>query len=103
MKILSLGKGMSFTDIKKHVAWIEQDGRYNKILIDENDVVEIVASLPVSDYRNYDHFTGVIGKFNPYTNFFTKPREVDLTYDALELELIKIRKEMKGFEEGENA
>ena len=30
-----------------------------------------------SEFRNYEHFVGVMGKFDPYTFFFKDPVEVD--------------------------
>lgn len=99
MKILSIElaeKDVSFC------VWIEQDGFYKKLVINNRDEITMhLSSVPVSDYKDYDHFWQVMGKFNPYVDFLIKPREVEFTYDALEQLMIEIRKENR--EEEENA
>lgn len=91
MQIISLAR----SDVDKILAWVIDRGFYKKLIIDDDDRIEELVTMPIANYKNYDHFVGVMGKFNPYTDFFETIREVDFTYDALELELIKIRKEMK--------
>lgn len=85
IKILAVGKSFK----GKLWAWIEQGDYYKKIVIDKKDVVKVHASEPVSKYglnnqemtlSSYDHFAAMVGKFNPYTDFFIKPVECDLTY-----------------------
>ena len=39
----------------------------------ENGEVRIEAEFPKMDYRNYDFFAAVMGKWDPYTLFFIKP------------------------------
>ncbi len=44
---------------------------------DENKILK-------SEYRDYEHFVGVMGKFNPYTFFLEHPIEVSsLDYETL--------------------
>lgn len=85
IKLLSVGR----SDKKKLVCWIEQDGFYKKVVIDKKDVVKVHATESVDKYgldndemtlSSYDHFAAMVGKFNPFANFFIEPKEIDLTY-----------------------
>lgn len=73
MEILSLeelGKGAGWQ------GWIKDD-RFYKRFSAENDKVNVDGIVPVKNYRNYKHFAGVIGKFNPYTFFLKHPIPID--------------------------
>lgn len=86
MKILSIPEGS-----EKLFAWVEDDGFYKKIAVDMNNGFEEISKLPMSDYRDYDHFWNLMGKWNPYTDFLIQPPDVELTYENLS----KIAKDMK--------
>jgi len=84
MKILSLELANDTL-----IGYREVGPYYIKFEIDKANNVTDLEEFKVSKYRNYLHFVGVLGKFNPYTQFFKKPSKLKvLSYN----ELIKIFK-----------
>jgi hypothetical protein len=72
MKILAIEKlGLHKVDI-----WVEDGDQYKNLIVNDADEVDEITSTPIARYRNYGHFVGVMGKFNPYTIFMEKPVEV---------------------------
>ena len=57
--------------------WIEDKDQYISQVIDDGNHIEDWAAVPTSNFKNYDHFCGVMGKFNPYTVFMLKPIVID--------------------------
>ena len=53
--------------------WIEDDGYYKKLIVDNNNKIEILTRVATKKYDDYAHFAGVMGKFNPYTIFMKDP------------------------------
>ena len=86
IKILSVD-GCSENEL---VAWIEDQGFYKKVKVNMDNGVEELHRMSMKEYRDYDHFWNVMGKFNPYTDFLIQPPDVGLTYDNL----AKIRNEV---------
>lgn len=41
-------------------------------------------------FKNYDHFTGVFGKFDPYSRFLAKPLKANPDYESLTEALAKL-------------
>jgi len=79
MKILSLERVGSLL-----IGYRESDKYYIKFEINKKDEVIDIDEFKIFKYRNYLHFVGVIGKFNPYTQFFKNPVDLKvLSYNAL--------------------
>ena len=78
IKLLSIEKaGPSF------YIWIECEGEYIRYWAKKNGFEERERHL-LSDYRDYIHFVGVMGKFAPYTAFLKDPVEIEeLSYWAV--------------------
>ena len=72
MKILSIQKEPT----GKMVVWIQDGRQYKKVFVSVDDQVEEDVALPTSKYKNYEHFVGVMSKFNPYTIFRKQPPTV---------------------------
>lgn len=53
--------------------WIEDGGYYKNLIVNNNNEIEILTKVATKKYKNYDHFAGVMGKFNPYTIFMKDP------------------------------
>ena len=65
-------------------AWIDDGENYKDIWMYPDGTMKEKASFPKSNYDNYEHFVGVMGKFNPYTIFRKNPVEVNkLDYEML--------------------
>jgi len=67
--------------------YAEVDGKYVDFTLATGMPAQLGQgySVPVTEFRDYDHFVGVLGKFDPYLFFLAKPRELaDLTYLAVE-------------------
>jgi hypothetical protein len=80
MKILSLEKEVE----GGMILWVEDGDQYKKLIISPDDTVKEDASVPVSKYKDYEHFVGVMGKFNPYTRFRIEPPVVkELDFEDL--------------------
>lgn len=66
------------------LGWFEGLKSYTSFRVTRADKLIFKKTLAKADYRDYEHFVGVIGKFNPYQQFLTKPVEVStLTYETL--------------------
>jgi hypothetical protein len=72
MKILSLEKQTPF----RFCLWIEDGDQYRKVIVQDGESIEELQAVPVVSYKGYEHFVGVMGKFNPWTIFTDKPVEV---------------------------
>jgi hypothetical protein len=86
MKMLSIGKLVEPLGL---YIWVEKDGQYQKLYVNTQNRVTVEAQMPMKKYDNYEHFVGVMGKFNPYTVFLLTPVEIgdELTYEGLFEEL----------------
>jgi len=79
MDILVLDK-----DDNRFMGWVQEDGTY-KFFKFEEDKVEIVTEMPVSNYKDYETFALVIGKFVPHMFMLKEPIKIDgLTKEELE-------------------
>ena len=80
MKIIHLEKG------KDLIAYgIETGTEYQFFTIDRSNSIVPTNSYKKSDYRNYEHFAGVLGKFNPFTFILKEPFEVrQLDFETLQ-------------------
>lgn len=77
------------------IVWIEKDGNYEQWRITEN-INEQMKSVTTADYRGYDHFSGVMGKFNPMTIFLKKPLDLpDFDFDVLEDKWLEVEKMLR--------
>jgi len=65
MKVLSTER----LGLHKISYWIEDKNQYIHQIISDDGSIEDLTSVPTSDFKDYDHFGGVMGKFNPYTVF----------------------------------
>jgi hypothetical protein len=81
MKILSIER----QTLSRFYVWVEDGALYRKLIIEDDKPPEELVSVPTSKYKDYEHFVGVMGKFNPYTIFTEKP--VDLP--SLDFDVIK--------------
>ena len=65
-------------------AWIDDGENYKEVYVYPDNTMKERGSFPKSNYDDYEHFVGVMGKFNPYTIFRKNPVEVDkLDYEYL--------------------
>jgi hypothetical protein len=69
--------------LTRYLLWIEDGGYYRKIIVQEGDEPEELTSVPTSKYWNYDHFVGVMGKFNPNYVFIDPVDLPSLDFDVI--------------------
>lgn len=69
-KIVSLNTGSS----ADFTGWLEDNGRYCKLYVSE---FEAAVEPEEMQYRNLDHFAGVLGKFDPYSFCLAEPIEIE--------------------------
>ena len=74
-----------FGDSEKHlVGWVETEQEYKAFRISSEGKVEYGDASPKKNYRNYSHFVGVQGKFDPYQRFLESPIPLsDFSYSYL--------------------
>jgi hypothetical protein len=61
--------------------WLEIEGQYRKYRAGLNEILIRPADM---QYRNLDHFAGVLGKFDPYAFCLAKPIKItELSHTAL--------------------
>jgi len=65
-----------------YYVWVRVKDDYIYYWAKEEGFVEKESHL-AKDYRNYEHFAGVVGKFNPYTRFLRDPVSIELNFKAL--------------------
>ena len=65
------------------IVWVEQDDSYIYYHATHKGFIE-KERHSVKEYRGYEHFAGVVGKFNPYTVFLKNPIEINLSYKDLQ-------------------
>jgi hypothetical protein len=78
MKILQI------QDIDEKVAagYAEDDTQYFYFVVYKSQNPQIMSRFPKANYKDYDHFAGVIGKFDEYSLLLIKPIEISaLTYE----------------------
>jgi hypothetical protein len=64
--------------------YVDDDDRYRSFSASPEEDVYIDTSYKKKDYKNYQHFVNVMGKFDPYTGFLRNPVDiVQLTYEQL--------------------
>jgi hypothetical protein len=75
-------------------AWILNGDMYQAIVINDHDIVEIFQQVPVAKYKSYLLFIEIMGKFNPYTDFFLEPKPLKdpLDFEQMEDILIAVQK-----------
>ena len=66
--------------------YVERDSEYIEFGIDADGQVAYGKGIPTTRYRDYEHFAGVIGKFDPYAVFLKKPVKIK----KLTLEVVKV-------------
>lgn len=79
IKIISL-------NINKNNASVFIDARssYDYYNITSKNITKKQISYPKKEYNNYEHFIGVMGKFNPYIEFYNTPKLINkLTFEEL--------------------
>jgi hypothetical protein len=63
---------------------LEAGEAYWTFQLTADDRLDLEHEYPKENYRDLEHFQGVMGKFEPYVFFLTEPLKVDpLTYEAL--------------------
>lgn len=62
--------------------WVEYDDEYVKYTVYPKST-EVMEKHPKSEYTDYEHFVGVMGKFCPFTAFLIEPIQLPLRYKAL--------------------
>jgi len=68
---------------KNMLIWAEIGTHYVRMTVPKKGEIQEREHHSISDYRGYEHFAGVLGKFNSYTRFLRDPFESDLTFGAL--------------------
>lgn len=74
MKILALEN----CDNEYYIGFAEDENSYMKFSITKEDYLEYRHTWPKIEFRDYDHFAGVIGKFNPHVEMLIDPIAVDM-------------------------
>jgi hypothetical protein len=67
----------------RYRAWVKDD-KFKVIEVDKNDDTQIIDD---QDYKDYEHFWGVYGKFNPWLGFLPEEnwQKIDtLTFENLQ-------------------
>lgn len=79
MKLLSIEKAEN-----TFIGYVEDGPDYKSFTVREDGVVIFDQTFPKKRFKNYEHFAGVMGKFDPYAFFFEKPIEIErLDYSEL--------------------
>lgn len=64
--------------------WIEDEDEYKAFRLTANNQIQYEDICLKAEYRDYEHFVGVQGKFDPYQSFLKKPVPVkSFTYPAM--------------------
>lgn len=61
----------------------EDAGMYKYMAVTPGEPDEIKAKYPLSEYRDREHFAGVIGKFMPYTWILSEAAEIEIEEPSL--------------------
>lgn len=93
MKILCLQRG----EPGSFLAWIEEDGKYKKVILDDDGGRDELTEVEVSKYTDYEHFVGVMSKFNPDYIFLDEPKEIaePVDFEDLEQAMLQIDRETR--------
>ena len=79
--------------------YVETEKEYLRFSIDMGKEAFIHARFKKSEFRNYCHFAGVIGKFDPYAFILSKPINISgLDLDEL-VEIYRNTPELRRFDE----
>jgi len=57
--------------------YLEEDDHYVKFILEPRKKIERIFAYSKDDYTGYEHFAGVMGKFDPHYFFFKKPVELE--------------------------
>jgi|GEM_PF-2120592 hypothetical protein len=81
MKLLSIEKW----DNEGYCGYVEDGSNYKRFCLLKGSDPTIGFMYQKKDYRDYEHFAGVIGKFDPESFFLAKPIPLeDLSIPALD-------------------
>jgi len=61
----------------------EDAGTYIYMRVAPGEPDEIKAKYPLSEYKDREHFAGVIGKFMPYTWILSEAAEIEIEEPSL--------------------
>jgi len=92
MKILTLEN----CDNEYYIGYAEDDNNYMKFTITKAGSLTYSYTWKKKEFTDYEHFAGVIGKFNPHIFMLINPIVIDgpITFEAMrEVELIIINRE----------
>lgn len=67
----------------------ESESAYKYTVLRQEEPEEVRAHYPVSEFRNREHFAGVIGKFMPHVWILDEAHEVEISEPSLE-ELLRV-------------
>ena len=109
------GEPLQILCIEKHtptrfLLWVRDGDKYKKLIVEAGKAIEELTAVPVADYKDYDHFVGVMGKFNPWYIFndvpvnvtsidFVKAEELSLKFDLSTEDVTSKCSEKDGSEE----
>ncbi len=79
--------------------WIEERRAYVSYEVSQDKIIE-TERHPKREFVNYQHFVGVMSKFNPYTFFLEKPVRIPFTFDALRAEADRRRQAQNQNQQG---
>lgn len=73
---------------------VAEKAHYVLFLLSADGIYSKLQEYPKKDYKNYDHFANVIGKFDPYILPLVKQRLIeDVTTEELERIYVILEKE----------
>jgi len=61
----------------------DEDGVYDLLSITPGEPMQIKARYPYKDFKDLEHFAGVIGKFMPYTWILGPGFEIEIQAPSL--------------------
>ena len=73
MKLLSFEKCSD----NKFIGYIEGGQHYKAFVLTCENALSYDQTFPKNNYKNYEHFAGVMGKFDPYAVFLREPIEIE--------------------------
>ena len=81
MRILSIER----TSLGNYILWISQGRFYRSLRVESDGRTRTLKKIPRRNYKDYETFANIFGKFNPDTKFLCDPIRVkDLKIPTLE-------------------
>ena len=63
--------------------WIDAESDYKEFDVDIDGELKYTQMISKERFRDLDHFSGVMGKFDPFVIFFDPKKVDDLNFESL--------------------